>query len=59
MIFNTQFLILGFNISLLNSPWHSANAEAFAKWNLYFLQSVLANYCQGKIVLTTFILIFE
>ena len=32
-------------------------AEAFAEGNLYFL-CLSANYCQGKIVLTTFILIF-
>ena len=59
MTFNTQFLIPSFNISLRNLPQHSANAVAFAKGNLYFLQCVLANYYQGKIVLTTFMLIFE
>ena len=59
MTFNTQFLILSFNISLRNLPRHSAILVAFAKGNLYFLQCVLANYWQGKIVLPTFMLIFE
>ena len=59
MTFNTQFLIPSFNISLQNLPWDSANAMAFAKGNLCFLQCVLASHCQGKIVLTTCMLIFE
>ena len=50
MTFNTQFLIPSFNISLQNLPQHSENAKAFAKGNIYFLQYVLANYGQGKIV---------
>ena len=38
-----------YNVIIRND---SAIAEAFAKENLYFLQCVLGNYCQGKIVLT-------
>ena len=59
MTFNTHFLIPSFNISLGNLSQHSAIAKGFAEENLYFLQCVLANYCQGEIVLTTFTLIFE
>ena len=57
MTFNTQFLIPSFNISLRNLPRHKC--QGFAKVNVYFLQCVLANYCQDKIALTTFILIFK
>ena len=46
MTFNIQFLILSFNISLRNSPQHSAITEAFPKGNLYFLQ------CVGKLLST-------
>ena len=59
MTFNTQFSIPSFNISLQNLSLHSAIAKAFAEENLYFLQCVLANYCQGEIVLTIFTYTFE
>ena len=44
-----------YNVIIRND---SAIAEAFAEENLYFLQCVLANYRQGKTVLTTYTLIF-
>ena len=38
---------------------HLVIAEAFAEGNPYFLRPVSTNYCQGKIVVTTLMLIFR
>ena len=48
-----------FTHSLWTSPFHLAIAEAFAKENLCFFLWALANYCWGKIVLTTFMLFLD